>query len=223
MIANNSPCANKGDNANSAGDDIVGNARPFGSVVDMGAYELMSVVLPLNLISFTANCNQQKVELNWQTAAERNTKNFEVQHSTDLKQWEIVNKINAAGNSYEFLNYSSTVNVETNQLNYFRLKQNDLDGSYTYSDVVYADCNSIETTHPAINLYPNPTSQELTVNSYSMVLSAIEVTDLLGKTWLSILNPTNKAINIQNLPAGIYFLKTTDNEGLQQVAKFVKE
>ncbi|MEY2830099.1 MAG: hypothetical protein RIQ33_1957, partial [Bacteroidota bacterium] len=96
-------------------------------------------------------------------------------------------------------------------------------------------CSAIDTTHQPngvneftkneISIYPNP-ANDYVVLSTKYSVNTIEVTNVLGQ--VCIISPLqvgkgNVSINIEHLPSGIYFLKTIDDKGFQQIVKFVKE
>lgn len=101
-----------------------------------------SIALPIELLFFTARpLNATDAKLDWETASELNSSHFEVERSTDGKNWQQVGKVAAAGFSQQNHSYSlidekvfepgeSSLSVF-----YYRLKMLDLDGSFTYSKV----------------------------------------------------------------------------------------
>ncbi len=78
-----------------------------------------------------------------------------------------------------------------------------------------------------LQVYPNPTTNELTIYKERLAIRAIEVRNMVGQMVICPLifdNSTdNCKLNTEHLPSGIYFLKTTANSGVQQVTKFVKQ
>ncbi|MFM2224045.1 MAG: hypothetical protein RJA07_247 [Bacteroidota bacterium] len=74
-----------------------------------------------------------------------------------------------------------------------------------------------------MNVFPNPASEWLIVNGKLLNGNTIVIYDLMGRACISIVNHTSEIVNIEHLPSGIYFLKTTDGNGFKHVAKFVKE
>jgi hypothetical protein len=94
------------------------------------------VPLPVELISFDAKYNNSQVVLRWATASEKNALNFAVERSLDGKNYSSVTIVPAAGNSSTRRDYEATDRGMRNGLNYYRLKQTDVDGTFTYSPVV---------------------------------------------------------------------------------------
>ncbi len=115
--------------------------------------------LPVELSAFAADkLNETDVELTWTTATELNNDYFEIQvangqNSLENNNFVTIGEVNGVGTSAETQNYRF-VHSEKYRLGtyYYRLKQFDFDGGYTYSEVVAADFDNVA----AVNVYPNP-------------------------------------------------------------------
>lgn len=92
--------------------------------------------LPVELISFSARLEGAQVNLRWATASETNATSFVVERSSDGKSFSTVATVLAAGTSAVRHDYQATDNGMRNGLNYYRLKQVDLDGTFSYTPVV---------------------------------------------------------------------------------------
>ncbi|HXU26217.1 MAG TPA: T9SS type A sorting domain-containing protein [Bacteroidia bacterium] len=97
----------------------------------------LPIVLPVNLLNFTATKTTEGTKLNWTTVSESNNDYFDVQYSLDAQNFIYYTKIKGAGNSNSKINYSCIFNenVGDNKV-YFRLKQVDFNGNYKYSTVI---------------------------------------------------------------------------------------
>jgi hypothetical protein len=96
--------------------------------------------LPIELISFTSVCENNVVDLNWSTASETNNDFFTVERSKDDQTWESIATISGAGNSNATLLYSAKDLQPIAGLSYYRLKQTDFNGAYSYSQIVPSSC-----------------------------------------------------------------------------------
>ncbi|HEX8427281.1 hypothetical protein [Hymenobacter sp.] len=96
----------------------------------------VAVPLPVELVSFTAKHENQQVAIRWATASEKDAANFAVERSTDGKNFATVTTVPAAGTSATRREYETTDRSMPSGLNYYRLKQTDLDGTFTYSQVL---------------------------------------------------------------------------------------
>lgn len=102
-----------------------------------------SVPLPIELLSFTGNCNivktQNFVSLQWETASEINNNYFSIERSIDEQTFKVAGTKQGAGNSSTPLNYDFVDKLETlkpETILYYRLKQTDFDGNYSYSKII---------------------------------------------------------------------------------------
>ena len=91
--------------------------------------------LPIELTYFNAAPINRMVQLKWQTASERNNDYYTVECSANGTDWKTVGSISAAGNSTSELNYTLYDEEPTIGVSYYRLKQTDYDGQYTYSEI----------------------------------------------------------------------------------------
>jgi len=92
--------------------------------------------LPVKLISFSGRLNGTKVDLNWVTANELNTKQFEVERSGDGQNFTKIATVNARGNSNTATSYDLVDPTPLQGVNYYRLKMVDIDGKFEYSRIV---------------------------------------------------------------------------------------
>jgi alpha-tubulin suppressor-like RCC1 family protein len=170
-------------------------------------------IVPITLSSFTAQNKNSTNLLLWTTENETNNKHFEIQRSVDGINFITIGKVNAIGNSTITTNYSYTDNAPTYGTNYYRLKQVDVDGTFTYSNI--EKIKNIKLG--GITIYPNPASNALFVDGVKNN-SKYCITNLLGEIVLNGEYEINKSIAINKLPRAIYFLKI-DNV----VYKFIKQ
>jgi hypothetical protein len=161
--------------------------------------------LPLNLISFTATKDEGSNLLQWSTASEVNTDNFEVQSSIDAKRFTMLAVVNANGsgnNAYSYIDRASN-----NGTIYYRLKMSDLDGTYTFSKII-----SVKNGGELATIYPNPAGETATFHVNNALLkTTANLYDVTGRHIQSVLITTNKQqINTKSLPSGLYILKFAD-------------
>ncbi len=92
--------------------------------------------MPVELISFTAIAEKDKVLLQWRTETEVNNYGFDVERSVDGNYWDKIAFIQGYGNSNAPKNYSFSDNYPPFGKIYYRLKQVDNDGKFEYSNLV---------------------------------------------------------------------------------------
>lgn len=185
----------------------------LGSAIDIGAYEYISSVLPLTLISFTAEKQENDVLLKWQTTEEINTDYFSVEWSSDAVHFSEKAKpgtINGRGVNYYEWKHS---NAAANTYNYYRLKIVDKDGHYVYSET-----RRISFNNEGIELYPNPVGDNLTIvfDGAQKGITNFQLFNNDGKLirqQSKILQQGRQVIieDYRQLPSGIYFIKISNN------------
>jgi len=177
--------------------------------------------LPIELLSFTAVPNKNKVDLNWVTASEINNDYFNIERSVDGINFETVNTTDGAGNSTSIINYYSVDANPYNGLSYYRLKQTDFNGNTSYSQTVPVEFNSADDF--AFDIYPNPAGNEninINIISSQLVSDAyINFYDVTGKKiysttiTLSAKGHTLFSFYPENkLARGVYFVEISSGQ-----------
>jgi len=191
-----------------------------GSVITTFGSKDPTVVLPIELTSFTATCDVRSTLVEWTTASERNNDYFSLERSDDAINFTEIARIASAGNSIEPLDYSYTDYGIHGGDNYYRLVQVDYDGTRTASEIVVANCVEYSAdVEPEVMAFPNPFSGELTLvlDNFDNRAATIEVYDMLGKLIYTEKadapqNSYETILNLSNLPSGAYTVRvsTTD-------------
>jgi hypothetical protein len=170
-------------------------------------------VLPVELLYFYAEKEGKNVRLDWQTATELNNSHFDVEWSTSGIYFENIGEVAGAGKTneiqfYDFLHVSPALD-----LNYYRLKQVDFDGQFEYSKIIQLTTN--KTQQVIVKVFPNPVSDILNIETTRPTI--IQIINATGQVLKEQqISPTSK-ISVEDLPAGIYFLKAGN-----QVQKIIK-
>jgi len=161
----------------------------------MGADE-SNTPLPVELTSFVASAKGNVVELNWQTATEKNSSYFEVQRKSEKNEWATVGKVNASGTTTESKKYSFIEkDVKGNAVTY-RLKMIDLDGSYSYSKEVEVKVD-VPVDFELSQNYPNPFNPSTTIK-YAIPVDSkvrIDIYSTLGELVTTLVNDLQTAGN----------------------------
>jgi hypothetical protein len=150
--------------------------------------------LPIALISFTGKNTEKGNLLKWTTATEYNNDFFTIERSNDNINFKAIEIMNGAGNSNSIIMYEYLDNsIENNNNYYYRLKQTDFDGKFTYSNSIYVS------------------SKEESLNIISLLNSEDNIT-------LNITNTEAKGIvELIGLDGKIYdsrILKKSDNQSI---------
>ncbi|GEO04508.1 hypothetical protein AAE02nite_21720 [Adhaeribacter aerolatus] len=183
--------------------------------------------LPVELLYFTAKRADGQVSLLWATATEKDNSGFEIEKSTDGRIFKKIGQVAGAGNSIQEQKYAFRDREVTRSTVYYRLKQVDFAGSFTYSPVV--GINTAATTYqPKLLAYPNPTKGKITLLLESAAAKSynLEVRDLAGKLVLTekaVMNGNDGELilNLQTLPAGTYLVTARSESGIA-VTRIIK-
>ncbi len=118
-------------------------------------YTKLTSPLPIELLSFTGRATPKGNLLEWSTATELNNDYFTLERSKNGTEFEELVKIAGAGSSLSQLDYNYTDATAPIGINYYRLKQTDYDGSFSFSRII-----SIRTEKQggAFSIYPNPST-----------------------------------------------------------------
>ena len=178
--------------------------------------------LPVELIDFQAVAQQEGIKLSWTTKSEKNVKSFEVQRSLDAQSFRTIATLSPQGTegqgaTYQYLD----VDVPRNEVVYYRLKMNDLDGSVDYSRIkdVRIDDNRLQ-----LSLSPNPTlgNTTLHLNSAEAMVIQIHLYDMAGRQVLHTEHTLRQGDNTFTLPTsqlsgGVY--ETIISDGVRKWGK----
>ncbi len=162
--------------------------------------------LPVTWLSFTGSVLNGDVVLDWSTATETNNAWFTVQRSTDAVNWQNLEQVAGAGTSSMSHSYTAVDRSPYPGASFYRLLQTDADGKQTYSFVLSV---SVENTAPVISVYPNPATDNITVNFA-----------IAGKYEITLLNSAGQTMNrpvlstggtvilpVATMKAGVYFIR----------------
>ena len=186
----------------------------------------MTITLPINLIDFTAKHQGGETLLDWSTSSEHNNDYFTIERSKDGLLWEELIDVDGAGNSSNLLHYSTNDRDPYTELSYYRVKQTDFNGEYSYSQI---EAINIKGTNNSIfTAFPNPfkTSFNLHFFENTEYPITIGIYDQLGrKVYKKLITEQVETVEIdfeKNFPKGAYFIKVNTNLE-QMVKKIIKK
>ncbi|MGD0711871.1 MAG: ice-binding family protein [Bacteroidales bacterium] len=181
--------------------------------------------LPIELLSFNASQAGANIQLNWSTASETNNAYFTIEKSTDGIHFETVVNFNGAGNSNTLLSYSAIDDHPFPGVSYYRLKQTDFNGKFTYSNIVEVDF--VQQLAVEVNIYPNPfsTSATIVINDASqMNIYELRICNSLGREVMNtIVSKQSTTLETSDLPSGTYFYKVIDNNNTIRSGKLISQ
>lgn len=179
----------------------------------LATINLAQTPLPIELLSFTAEpIDRTSVKLDWATASEHNNDHFTVERATDASDWSALSEIDAVGNSTSTNTYSFVDEEARGGPLYYRLRQTDLDGTSTVSQVVVVRRSEGESQQPFA--YPNPSQGAV------VVVLPDELDDAIG---FALIDPDGRSVPVGHhkiapgryrvdpgpLPAGTYVFQAT--------------
>ena len=185
--------------------------------------------LPVELIRFSVICSENSYVLNWTTASESDNSHFDIEKSTDAISWRKTGQIRGFGNSSHLIDYEFTDAENNTGRVYYRLKQVDHDGTFSYSEIISKECN--QSTQPSLNIFPNPVTETIFIQyefEESQGLLFFNLFDDIGRIIKSAsLDLTNKSssgilqIPVGDLAKGIYFMKINSEDNLSEIRKLL--
>ncbi len=192
---------------------IPNNATRFITIASINAL----TPLPVEMINFDAQLNQERaVDVTWTTISEINSDHFIVEKSNNLTDWSFVDQLAGAKNSETNLDYSSIDPSPYLGTSYYRLKQVDTDGTYSYSDVRTVSINLNE----GIMVYPNPAEGYFTIAGKNITTDQITLVDALGK--VVVLNPVANSddtitFSTETMSSGVYYFVYKNDQEVSKI------
>ncbi len=189
----------------------------------LGAFKANGT-LPVSLTSFNAALLNNQSNLTWATSSESNNKGFEIHRSTDGENFQSVAFVASkadGGNSTTTLNYTYSDKTAKAGLNYYKLVQVDLDGKTE----VFKDVKAVNlgVTNNSIVVYPNPATDQVTIDLAEYKGVKIEIFDTNGKKLLTEkAKSSQQTISISKLAPAVYVLRVIKDGQIVQSLKVVK-
>lgn len=160
----------------------------------------MNILLPIALIDFSAENKNRDNILYWQTASELNNGYFIVEHSMDGTHFSSIGQLKGSGNTITAQHYSFVHEHVSNGIHYYRLRQVDYNGQYSYSPIISV---SVSKEDNAVNIYPNPARTEATIIAPND--DVVWVSDIFGHEIMQHdIQKGETKISISGLTQGIY-------------------
>lgn len=177
---------------------------------ETGDFTLSDPAMPLSWHSIEGiNIGKNNI-IRWSTTQEINLDEYIIEHSLDGKKFAKLDKLAPTGithaiNKYEYLHR----NIQDNTTNYYRIKQVDIDGQYSYSPI-----EAIENSTKSITVFPNPVKDILFINSENQV--NWKVLEITGR---KVSSGFGNEVNTSPLKQGYYLIQLHD--GNQYIQKMI--
>lgn len=162
-----------------------------------------AVTLPIQLLNFTAENKDNRVILEWTTATEINNEYFNIERSKDGISWESIGVISGCGTCSYNNSYTFSDQFPLEGVSYYRMKQTDYDGKFTYSELVVVDIKK------KMNIQVWSDKSKGTIFISGLVSEAtIEIYDTTGKLMVHLKSETKiTEVPAQFFPRGCYLIK----------------
>lgn len=184
--------------------------------------------LPVTLVSFQAKKRENTAYLQWQTSSEINSRSFEIERSSNGKQWHLLGEVLARGSETTHTDYSYTDALPLAGTNMYRLKMIDraadgratdrFDGSFAYSRVVNLDFGA-----ESAAIYPNPASGVLQVSLKGLKTENIRQIRLFNMSGKVVSEPVLRqgGFNIGEIGSGNYTVEVQMSDGTKRPLKLI--
>lgn len=180
------------------------------------------ITLPANFLNFRARLTANNtVDLDWEAEVDSKHSHFIAERSTDGRNYILLGRVDNL--PYKLTDYNPAIGN-----NYYRIKQFDVDGKFTYSkvNVIYLDPSRM-----SMVMYPNPANENITfrVNTGRREMITISISDLAGKVvyteqMLVTGSSAEMKVNVQGWPSQTYIVKAIRNDNSTlSVQKFIKQ
>ena len=168
-----------------------------------------SVNLPVELTSFTVKpLENNSVLLEWETFTEINNDYFTLEKSINGTEWNVVKIIDGGGDSYSIQDYSYIDTDLYLGTSYYRLRQTDFNGDYSYSEIIsYTKKNDEDYL-----IYPNPTTSSFSIRGKDIQNKSIKIMNQIGQEVLIVpFSSQNEIIEFDSshLNEGVYTIQTS--------------
>ncbi|GEM_PF-4887453 len=174
-------------------------------------YTVTSTTLPVSLIDFSVKTVQKQVFANWSTASERNNAHFDLERSSDALTFERIARLDGHGTTTTRQTYSTVDESPRLGINYYRLRQTDADGKFSYSPLRSA----IVRTNGEIVLTGQPANEALNIDGLEDA-SQIDISTMqIRSVYRQRSTGSQTRVDVSNWPSGLYLLRVADHLGVQ--------
>ena len=184
-----------------------------------------SSILPIELTEFKATVQEDNsVKLNWVTMSERENDYFTIERSADGIDFEAYHMVDGMGNSSIAHYYNTFDSSPLVGVSYYRLKQTDFNGEFTYSDIrsIYVSSGGY------FDIYPNPSTGSFYIKGEDINKAEITIYNSLGQkihfSPESLISKNNLEIEIngETFESGVYFVQIIQGQVQESIKLVIK-
>jgi hypothetical protein len=158
-----------------------------------------TIALPVTWLYLpTATIKNNQTHISWSIAAQLNNVKYIIEHSKDGRSFSPIGEIEGHVTSNKTKHYDYIQTSPSIGINYYRIKQVDYDGKYSYSDIASVRYDGSGET----SIYPNPATSEVTVEVSEHL--EVLVTDIMGRVLhKQTVNKENNVVDLSGMPSGL--------------------
>lgn len=175
-----------------------------GAATNTFTQSICPAILPIELRSWQALCDQKMATLRWTTSSEINNDYFSIQRSNDAIKWSTIGTIAGAGNSNQPRQYSYKDVGNVDETVYYRLVQTDYDGKFEYSEIISSDCINDNQLNTVVS--PNPNIGKFVISGLNPeAKNKITIYNCLGELVLeSEIVKNSLGVDLSDKSKGVY-------------------
>ena len=201
----------------------IGSFSVAGAGGDLTSCNFPNSILPVSWENFTATIQSNNdVALAWQVSSQIDNKGYYVEHSIDGSNWDDLGYVQSAATSKSSENYSYTDINPVSGSNYYRIKQVDIDGNASYSEIKMI---SLTIKNSQLSIWPNPAKDIVNVKYDGNGSDARAIVfDQMGRMVSStVLHSGSNSVNVSNLSTGNYIVHVQSADGTVFNGKLIKK
>lgn len=184
------------------------NSTVWAKVSNALANTFNCIVVPVELSLFEVLPFGNNILVRWTTESEENNDFFSIEKSVDGKHWQTIGNIKGNGNSFTTIEYEFVDEQPFHGVNYYRIKQNDFDGTFEYSPIQ----SIVSHSENDISIFPNPSTGQVFIQT-NIEIETILIFNNIGQLVQTLEGQTD--LQSIYLPKGNYYLQLISNKGVQ--------
>ncbi|MBN8863251.1 MAG: T9SS type A sorting domain-containing protein [Sphingobacteriales bacterium] len=168
-------------------------------------FTVQSSTLPVTWQQINAVVNNRQVNIYWTTLTEPGNREFTIEHSIDNQSWQSLHHLPAGGNETSGGQYQYTHSTPAHGINYYRIRQTDLDGRFSYSRIVKVN---VPADNTVFSLFPNPAQGMVTIEKQTTDPAMLTIYNMSGiAVSVQKLQVSRTSLDLRHLPAGQYLFQ----------------
>lgn len=205
-------------------DSIVVMATSLSDYVIVDLFARCDLLLPFQLLDFSARQNKNVIALNWKTASEENIIAYKIERSTNGITWETAGSVRANNSNTPSKQYQFTDHQPTKGKNYYRLASAETTGRTQYSPVLTINFAAQDITR-GVSVFPNPFKDQVAIKAdKNEKIKLLEIFAADGRLVKKVTASESAIrINTADLIKGIYMLQVTTSNGQQRRHKMIRD